>query len=100
MATPFLALGAILLYQKLAYAEFWNSVQHDEAHIAGLQAGAELIQGGFAMGIGLLLGSILAIVSIKLRKRILCLGLLALSFNALPLISLAAVLVFGRINGV
>ena len=96
IVAPLLTVGLTILFQKLAHAGFWHSVQQDEAQIAGLMAAAEVIQILFTLGIGLLIGAILAILSIRLRRRILSLGLVALGLNGVPLVLLASIWVIGH----
>jgi hypothetical protein len=98
IVAPLLAVGSITFFQKLAHAGFWNAVRQDEAHLAGLMAASEVIQLLFALGIGLLIGTSLAIASIRPRKRILSLGLFALCLNGIPLVLLASIWVLGRVH--
>jgi hypothetical protein len=86
IAAPFVSVGAALAYQALTHREFWRRDPPGSA-AGAMMAGAEVIEWVMAATVGCLLGSALAILSLRSRAR--GLGRAALAVNTAGAVLLA-----------
>ena len=105
LACPFIAFGLVSLYQKYAYAWFWEVTSGtkplDDADInAGAMMGAVIvIQLIFAVGAGSLIGLAFAGMSLKRKPRVLSIGTTALIFNLFPFFGVLRLILRGMNSG-
>lgn len=97
IACPIVTLVIVIVYQKIAHADFWNSVLANTDDDANVHAGALMaISEGFiqivSTGVACVAGFLLALVSIKKQKKLFGIGLVALLINGIPLALLLALL--------
>ena len=84
-------------YQAVAHAEDWRLYGQDMA--AAYLALFEVIQIVFAIAIGSTLGLILALISLRLHRRVLSVGTTAMLFTGLPLVLSLFLIVRGMTRG-
>ncbi len=105
LACPFIAFGLVSLYQKYAYAWFWElttrAMPLDDSDInAGAMMGAVIvIQLIFAVGVGSLIGLAFAGMSLKRDPRFLSIGTTTLFFNLFPFFGVLWVILRGMNSG-
>jgi hypothetical protein len=98
IASPIIAGFGANLYISIARADFWRSLNtaDDADRMAGAMMGyAEGLEWIFWLGIGCIIGFILAVISIKLKQAVTVFNSLALAMNGLPLLLCAAGLIRG-----
>jgi ABC-type phosphate transport system permease subunit len=92
LACPIATTIIVLIYQKVANADFWqNLATHpdpDNAHVAGGMIVAEIIMLFFWLVIACLVGIILAIIGLYRQKKWFGLGTAALLINGVPFLFL------------
>ena len=99
LASPITILFATLAYQSAANSSFWHSITPEESGAGAMMAFAEVAQLIFLSMVGCLLGLIFAVLSIRLQRRVLGVGLAALVFNGLPFLLLASLWIKGMARG-
>ncbi len=105
LASPFISLGTVLLYQSYAYDWFWQITEKaallDDADInAGAMMGVVIvIQLVFALGIGSLLGLVFAVMSLKRNPKIISFGMISLLFNLIPFVGSLLIIIRGYLIG-
>jgi hypothetical protein len=98
-ACPVVAFIAILLYQSIVDSNFWVSLIPEESAAGALMAISEVVQVVlFSMG-GCLVGLIFGILSIRIQRRVLGVGMAAIVFNALPFLLLMSFWIKGMTVG-
>ena len=97
MACPIITLGIVVIWQRIAHADFWNSVlanTEDDAnrHAGALMAYTEVVTQILSTGVACFVGLSFALASIAKQKKLLGIGLLALLINGSPLVILLVLL--------
>lgn len=100
-ACPVVALLIMLGYQSVAHAEDWRRI---DAEVEQSMEGAflflgEIILCAYAILLGTLVGIVFAILSLRLKPRVLSLGTAAIVFNSLPFAAVLAFIVRGMTRG-
>ncbi len=85
---PIVAFFATLAYQSVVNSSFWQSITPDESAAGAMMAFAEFVQLFFFTMIGCLVGIVLAVISLRLKRRFRSLGFIDLVFNGLPFLLL------------
>jgi len=86
LASPIIAFLATLAYQSVTNSAFWSSITTEENAAGAMMAFAEVVQLIFFTMIGCFVGIIFAVISLRVQRRILGLGLASVVFNGLPLL--------------
>lgn len=85
---PIIAVSAVLAYQAIAYADFWESITPEESAAGAMMAIGEISQILVVSSGGCLLGILFAAASLRIQRQIRGVGLAALTFNGLPFLLL------------
>jgi hypothetical protein len=100
VASPFVAVGIVLLYQANAYPDFTSKpgMSPDDAdkNAAAMMGAVVVFELIFAIGIGSLVGLTFAGLSLWKRLRFLSFGTLAMLFNLLPILGIVYLFFFQR----
>jgi hypothetical protein len=99
LVCPIIAFFATLAYQSAANSEFWSSLTTEESGAGAMMAFAEFIQLILFTMIGCILGTIFALISLRIQRRILGFGLIGVVFNGLPLLFFTFLLIKGGTVG-
>lgn len=100
VASPFVALGIVLLYQDYAYRDFFpppgSPIDDADKNAAAMMGAVLVFQLIFAIGIGSLVGLAFAGLSLWKRRRFLSFGTVATLFNLIPILGIAYLFFFQR----
>lgn len=94
---PVAAVAGTLVFQSIAHSDFWESVTNEENAVAAMMGFAEIIELFLYLGVGSLIGFLIALKSLSLEKRLT--GILALIINGLPLFVVAYVWFRASVRG-
>jgi type III secretory pathway component EscR len=86
LASPIIAFLATRTYQSVANSAFWSSLTPEDSAAAVFGVFAEIGELIFFTMIGCFVGIIFAVISLRVQRRILGLGLVGVVFNGLPLL--------------
>ena len=94
-AAPVVALLVTFTYQSITNYSFYQSLTRDESFAGAMMGFAEVVQLMLFTLIGCLVGIIFAVISLRVQRRVIGLGLAGLFFNGLPLLLLMFHLIKG-----
>jgi hypothetical protein len=95
LAPPIIAFLATLTYQSVANSAFWSSITPEYSAAGAMMGFAEIVQLILFTMIGCFIGMIFAVISLRIQRRILGLGLVGVVFNGLPLLLFMFLLIKG-----
>jgi len=103
IACPIVTVASVYLLQTRAHSDFWESVKQSDdgvQHVAGaLMVLTELVDLLLYTALACVVGLVLALRSVKLRRNLTTLGYFCLSVNGAPLLIAAFMWIRGALRG-